>query len=242
MPQIFTQRVVFTALLVVVCIFSGFTQSYGFGLKGGLTGATQAWESRSRANSLMLGWHIAAFIESQDNTEDKFSIFSQLGYHTRGSAARFSGGVGIDGQVLDARTFRLQFNNISLALGGKRKYPAFGGHQWFYSLAVRGEYTLDYNLEIYSGFSEGVRRFNFGISVGTGYQFNIAEKVGIVLELQVQPDFSRQVFIPPSRWNNPYNGQLQQLPEQNIRNLSVELTVGFRLLREIVYEEDYNEY
>jgi hypothetical protein len=232
---------VYTAILIFVSICSGFAQSYGFGLKGGFTGATQAWESRSRANSLMLGWHVAAFIESQDNTEDKFSIFSQLGYHTRGSAARFAGGVGFDGQILDARTFRLQFNNISLALGGKRKYPAFTGHQWFYSLAVRGEYTLDYNLEIYSGFSEGVRRFNFGISVGTGYQLNIAEKVGIILELQVQPDFSRQVFVPPTRWNNPYNGQIQQLPEQNIRNLSVELSVGFRLLREIVYEDDYYE-
>ncbi|MBK7429295.1 MAG: hypothetical protein IPI60_20815 [Saprospiraceae bacterium] len=65
--------------------------------------------------------------------------------------------------------------------------------------------------------------------------------MGIILELQVQPDFSRQVFIPTTRWNNPYNGQIQQLPEQNIRNLSVELSVGFRLLREIVYEDDYYE-
>ncbi len=238
----YIQKFVFIAALAFVGTGSVYAQSYGFGLKGGLTGATQAWENRNRANSLMLGWHIAAFIESQDNTEDKFSIFSQLGYHTRGSAARFAGGVGFDGQILDARTFRLQFNNVSLALGGKRKYPSFAGHQWFYSLAVRGEYTMNYNLEIYSGFSEGVRRFNFGISVGTGYQFNIAEKVGIILELQVQPDFSRQVFVPPTRWNNPYNGQIQQLPEQNIRNLSVELTAGFRLLREIVYDDDYYEY
>ena len=101
MRQRYPGYLIFTAILILFCIGSGYGQSYGFGLKGGLTGATQAWENRSRANSLMLGWHVAAFIESQDNTEDKFSIFSELGYHTRGSAARFAGGVGFDGQVLD---------------------------------------------------------------------------------------------------------------------------------------------
>lgn len=244
MQNLSPRSLIFTAFIIFNSISFVYGQSYGFGLKGGLTGASQAWENQNRANSLMLAWHVAAYIESQDNTEDKYSIFSQLGYHIRGSATRFGGGVGFGGIIIEPRTFRQEFKNISLALGGKRKYPSFSGHQWFYSFAVRGEYTLDYNLEYYATLvlPEDVRRFNFGISVGTGYQLNIREKVGILLELQVQPDFSRQVFVPPLRWNNPHTGQIQPLPEQSIRNLSVELSAGFRLLRKIEYEDDYYEY
>jgi len=235
----------FLRILILVELFFIFSieteaQSYAFGLKGGPTAAYQLWNDRTRGNSLLFRYHIAAYIESEDNDDDRYAVFSSIGYHIKGSAVRFRGGVDLNNIAIPARTSALEFRNISLILGAKVKNDLAVNQKWYYSLGLRGDYTLDYALDLYTGFGAGVRRWNFGLNVGGGIQWNLSDYVGVIAELNLQPDFSRQIYIPPlQNFPDPFNGVLRTLPEQNIRNVALELSFGFRLLRKIEYVDEY---
>jgi len=103
---------------LISCLFflfilnSSFTQSgYHFGVKGGLSLASQNWNNSERR--FLLTNHVNLFIESRD-PDDKGSLFAQIGYHTRGSSIRISLlNAGFD----DGYTFK----NASLLIGAKRK-------------------------------------------------------------------------------------------------------------------------
>ena len=56
-----------------------------YGVKGGLTMATQQWDNFDRQPLLLP--HGSIFIESLSE-EDAFSLFAQVGYHPKGSAIR----------------------------------------------------------------------------------------------------------------------------------------------------------
>ncbi len=225
------------AATLILITDSLYGQSYAYGIKAGLTAGSQTWNNRSRRNGILFRYHAAAYIESHENETDRYSLFSQLGYHVRGSAVRFNGGVNIDNQYIPAQTLALEFRNLALIAGAKQKF-SMGENKVYYLLGLRGEYTTGFDLEIYRGFEGGVRRWNYGVTLGGGFQWNFTELVGAIIELQVHPDLSRQVYIPPQWWIHPFTGQRDQLQEQNIRNFSIELSVGFRLLRKIEYIED----
>lgn len=215
-------------------------QSYAFGMKLGPTAGYQLWDGRARNNSLLFRYHIAAFIETHDDVADAYSLFLQGGYHVKGSAIRFRGGVDRDGIVIPGRTSAMEFHNLSVIAGAKQKFELDDNKKWYYILGLRGDYTVDYSLDVYSGFEGGIRPFNFGLSVGGGIEWTIQELVGLTAEFTVNPDFSRQIFVPPlPNFPDPFTGTLRTLPEQNIRNATIELSFGIRFLHKIEYIDDY---
>ena len=60
--------------------------------------------------------------------------------------------------------------------------------------------------------------------------------IGMMLEFTVNPDFSIQYQQPPiPNVLDTYTNQTITIPERRIRNLTFEVTVGFRFLRRIEY-------
>ncbi len=224
-------------------------QSYMWGIKGGLTLGTQKWTSFS-ARSGLFRFHGDMFIESWTE-EDKFALGAQLGYHPRGSGLQFFGfSNGTSGSVRSF-TQRYIFNNAVLSVYAKQKFALNEKIKGYYAIGLRGEYTFSSNLPsvndvnpgsvyISTPFKENIRPWNFGPLVVAGLQFNYSELVGGFLEFNISPDLSRQYFQAPV--NNvpifdPFTGNIVPgtVPEQNIRNVSIELTFGFRFLRKIEY-------
>ncbi len=224
-------------------------QGYAFGVKGGLAVGQQAWSSGGSAtNNLLFKYHGAAFIESVSASDKGQSVlFAQLGYHLRGSAFRYRSGAAYDpsGNIVKVDGFKQEFifKNIGLILGAKRR-GVLGKERAFYTVGLRGEYTVGTNLEdtplnpfYVSNYPEKefVRKFQYGLTLSGGYEFPFSELAGGFIEFSIHPDLSRQYF----RGEYPaYDGYLRQnviVPSQAIRNISFELSIGFRLLRKIEY-------
>ncbi|HNL39825.1 MAG TPA: hypothetical protein PKL15_14725 [Saprospiraceae bacterium] len=246
------QRAVFITLLF--CAFFGQIsgQSTAYVFKGGLSLGSQKWDNSER--QLLFAWHAALSIESVDNEDDRASLFAQIGYHVRGSATRFRF-VNLNGFPGSAYSEGFRFNNISLVLGAKQKFPvgADGQNRLYYFGGIRGDYTLSTNIdELGEGnscavgvypFIGGVQRWIGGVSAGGGFEFKLGELVGGELQLAVHPDFTLQYRQPPGNITLPGDCTLSgqpmpiSLPERKIRNTTVELSLGIRLLKKVVYED-----
>ncbi len=220
------------------------SQSFFWGPKGGLTVATQTWNNVDR--SILVGYHGALFIESFDEGA-LGSFFGQVGYHTRGSSQQvtFYNAGGIPSNR-SRQVF--QFNNAAILVGAKKRFESTGNKKPYYSFAMRLEYTLNTNLSQYeNSLSVGyypldpfVNKFNYGVTVGLGYEFPFTELIGGFVEVNLSPDLSKQYEQPaiPNVFD-PITRQPRTLPQQTIRNISLEMTVGFRFLRKVIYLEDY---
>ncbi len=239
-------------LLLGIAPFHGNAQggSY-FGFKGGLSIGVQRWNDFER--DPLLAYHGIVFVESLSEG-NKFSLFAQAGLHQRGSAIRnqlfsniFNGG------FTRAPATKFIFNNAAVIVGGKQKYDFAAGTKVYYLLGVRGEYTVSTNLDKYELFNElnpafaiypfntyeFIRRINYGITIGGGFEVELSEFVGGILEFTVSPDFSDQYRQPPvPNVTDPYTGQLRTLPERRVRNLTFEVSLGLRFLRKVIYIED----
>lgn len=220
-------------------------QNSAFGIKGGLTLGIQNWNNFQQ--DPLLKYHGILFIESADS-EERFSLFAQGGYHLKGSAIRnrnfFSP---INGQFYRPPAQEFIFKNISLTLGAKRKFEVGSKNRAFYLFGIRGDYTLGTNLSKYRELNElnnslffpddaFVRKWNYGLTLGGGFELPFADLVGAVLEFTINPDFSFQYKQP--RINNvydPYTGQSRSISERTIRNVTFEVTLGIRLLRIVEY-------
>lgn len=231
-------------------------QSYYFGVKGGLTVGIQQWGNSFSSREPLFRYHGIAFIESAEE-DAPWALFAQLGYHIKGSATRtFRTTVPLpDGSsvTVPAREIPFEFRNASLTAGAKQKFDlGYSGTKWYYMLGVRADYTLSTLLRpefveeddptaIYYPFEGFVNKFNYGITVGGGIDFTLGEFVGMFLEMTVNPDFSLQYNQP--RINNLTNpnpfsqSQTTSIPQREIRNTTFELTLGFRFLHKIIYEE-----
>ncbi len=234
--------------LILLSIFSllalnGYCQSYVFGIKGGPVIATQNW-SGFQTNPL-INFHAIASIETWGE-DDPNVLFAQLGYHTRGSSLRqvfVNPTIGFNPQT---RAFK--FNNLALTVGAKKRL-SMGEISPFYSVGIRGEYNLSTNLEEYRlqnqtaistyPLNEFVNKFTYGLYLGGGAEFAFMDLIGAVAEISVNPDLGRQYFQPPLTGvinPNPGNGQpIVNLSEREIRNITIEITVGLRFLRKVVY-------
>jgi hypothetical protein len=240
---------IFLLLISSLFIQTTAAQGYAFGVKGGLAVGQQAWSSGGSAtNNLLFKYHGAAFIESVSASDKGQSVlFAQLGYHLRGSAFRYRSGLAYDpnGTPVKIGGFKQEFifKNIGLILGAKRR-GVLGKERAFYTVGIRGEYTVGTNLEdtpqnpfYISTYPEKdyVRKLQYGLSLSGGYEFPFSELVGGFVEFAIHPDLSRQYF----RGEYPaYDGFLRQnvtVPTQAIRNISFELSIGFRFLRKIEY-------
>ena len=84
-----------------------------------------------------------------------------------------------------------------------------------------------------------VRRWNYGVIAGGGVEFMFSELVGGLVELSISPDISQQYFQNSFTYTSNINGQqLRTIGERRIRNISIELSVGFRFLRIVEYIDD----
>lgn len=220
-----------------------FAQGYTFGVKLGPTLGFQQWNDFQR--DPLLGWHAAAFMETLDE-EDRYCLFGSLGYHQRGAALRYRFSNG--GLLSPLVSSKFLFHNISLTLGARQKFDFNDRVKYFYSLGVRGEYTVATNLVDYVEINQVNRTLFFpdnefvnpvtaGLTISVGMQYHFAELSSIIVELSIMPDVTRQYFQPPiPNVADPFNpGQIRDLAAREIRNVSLELSVGFRFLNKYIY-------
>lgn len=207
----------------------------------------QRWDN-SFDRKPLFKYHASLAIETIDNKEDRSSVFAQVGYHVRGSANRFTFFQGIGKPLLIFKE-EFQFRNLVLILGAKQKFDGEAGSKYFYSIGLRGEYTLSTNLgalagsqnplvQIYYPFEGAVNRWVAGAFLGGGIELPFSELVGGQLMFSVSPDFTLQYNQPPiENVIDPLNpGQRTRIPERRIRNVTLELTLSLRLLRKVIYE------
>jgi hypothetical protein len=217
------------------CVAPAFSQSYAFGFKGGPSLTVQKWNGFGGREPL-IRYHAIAFIESH-NEETSSSLFAQAGYHIRGSALRFYAYYDpINMNNVNARSSDMEFHNASLSVGARKRYD-LGPGKGYYIIGLRGEYTFDTKLDGFLNTYEGLEnKFLFGVLFGGGYELPFSRFVSGILEASVSPDFSKQMYLPPQETGyTDLNGNEIILREQNVTNVSIEISLGLRFLREITY-------
>jgi hypothetical protein len=225
-------------------------QSTAYVLGGGASIGTQRW-GNSFDRQPLLAWHGTLAIESVNNDDDRSSLFAQIGYHVKGSAVRVQY-LNFNGGGAFRASERFEFNNISLLLGAKQKYPLPGRDaKYYYFGGIRGDYTVSTNLdELLEGnrgnpwaatfypLPQFVRKIIGGVSVGGGVEFPLSELVGGELRVALHPDLTLQYNQPPIPniiISDPlFQGQTNTIPERQIRNTTLEITLALRLLRKVV--------
>ncbi|MFK7806239.1 MAG: outer membrane beta-barrel protein [Saprospiraceae bacterium] len=245
-----TTAFIFLTMLLQAQDYGGFV----FGVKGGVNAGFQKWNNVDK--DPLFSYQAVAFIESLP-TDGKFSVFAQSGYHVRGSAVRVQF-FDTNGNLTSRTTDKYKFNNISLSLGAKQRFEVGTNTFAYYMLGIRGEYTLSTNLCNYmdirengyrnaertcpiDGFDDFTRDWNYGMILGGGIDFEFAERVGMLIELSVNPDISNQYSQQqnvPRLIDNGFgstNSNNNTYPEQLVRNTTLELSVGIRLLRLVEY-------
>ncbi|PHL00199.1 hypothetical protein CGL56_03930 [Neolewinella marina] len=221
---------------------------YLFGIRGGASLGTQDWSSFE--TEVNLGYHGDLFLESIP-AEGRFGFWGLLGYHQRGSRLKRQRAFTFQGNPVILPADDFVFNNLSVAVGGKQVVSYFGTADLYYIIGVRAEYNLSTNLgnydqlASYGGFIrnaypfdsyEFINRFTYGATVGGGAVVALTEGIGGFIELTAQPDFSFQYKQGPiNNVIDPYGGGNTTIGERAIRNFTVELSIGLRLLRKWRY-------
>ena len=212
--------------LIMAMIFGGHDLNAQYSIwsfKAGPTLGFQRWNGLGSTQPL-LGMHGAVAVESYE-PDKPFAFFAELAYHQRGSSQRINAGTTSNGINYEGFNIKNKFHNVSFALGGRK---SFGQDlRYFYSLDLRAEYTLKYELSNYfEGFGDYVRRFNYGLDVGGGINIPIGFHMGFI-QLQLQPDLSKQIFSLRFAGQD-YQGNDIIYPEQKVVNYSLELSIGIR--------------
>ncbi|MEN0048406.1 MAG: hypothetical protein AAF806_15190 [Bacteroidota bacterium] len=234
-----------TPLLILFCTTLSFGQGFIFGIKGGPSIGIQNWGGFDR--DPLIKYHGILYVESiaEDNS---FSLFAQGGYHIRGSALRNQFAISIgSNDLFRLPTREFQFRNASVAVGVKQKYQMRGLLKSYYMVGVRGDYTINTNLQQYEAINlqfgtlfypldAFVQKWNVGALLGGGFEFPFSELIGSSIELTINPDFTFAYRQPQLNGvYNPFTGNNQTISERLIRNVTVELTFGMRFLRKVVY-------
>ena len=235
----------FIAILILSFFYIDLSaQSYAFGVKGGLTIGTQTYGSFSRRDPLF-AFHGDVFIETAPEGNE-FALFAQTGWHVRGSSIIRPRFIDQSGNLFNGANTRYEYRNIALVLGAKQKFDIGQTSKTFYSFGIRGEYTLNTNLNqfsndvitfrIYHPLDAFVRKLNYGLYLSGGFEFPFSDFVSGIFEVALHPDFSLQYRQPPiDNVFDPYTGQDRNYAEQLVRNNSLEVSLGFRFLRIIEY-------
>lgn len=221
---------------------------YLFGLRGGPSLGSQNWSGFEMRP--LLTYHGDLFIESIP-VEGKFSMWSSLGYHIRGSRINTRRAFDLNGNNFRVPSETFEFKNLSLAAGAKQVFKYLPLGDVYYTLGVRLDYNIDTNLDDFdelSAFNASirlfypfenrawVRRITYGIVMGGGIDIPLSEKVGAFIQLTASPDFSFQYNQPPiENVINPFQAGNTTLAERRIRNFTLEISAGFRFLRKIEY-------
>ena len=121
-----------------------------------------------------------------------------------------------------------------------------GDSKAYYLLGLRGDYTINTNLDEYDDpnfpflttfpTDQWVRKLNYGVTLGGGFEFPFGELVSGILEFTFNPDLSRQ-YNQPGIENvyDPYTGTNRNISERKIYNITFEVTLGLRFLRLVEY-------
>lgn len=230
-------------LLVLSLFFvhHGFSQSYWFGAKGGAAMNFQSWGDGSFSGSVnrdpLFSLNSDIFIESYDEYK-KGTLYAQVGYHTRGSSFRF---FSFNNTFTEQQGFK--FRNIVAEVGAKKTLNLGKELEPYFILGIRGEYTIGTNLDDYINFgslyypvSEFVRKFNYGVTAGGGFEMKMSELSNVFIEFSLQPDLSFQYEQQPLfSVIDPWTSQPVNLGLRQVRNLAVELKVGVKFLRKVEY-------
>ncbi len=222
-------------------------QSTAFVFNVGPSLGFQKWEN-SGDNQMLLAYHANMALESVNNEDDNATFMAPFGYHVKGSANRLTFFTPGGGVTTYSEKFR--YNNLSTLLGVKMKYPSgkTGRQRYFYFGGLRCDYTLSTNIDelssnpytyYYYPQIGAMNRWMFGLSGGGGWQFEFSELVGGQITLSVNPDITPQITQPQATVIDPNNpGQPLTIPAQRVRNTTIEISFGLRLLRKVVYLED----
>lgn len=216
------------------------SQSFWFGAKTGAAMNLQSWGSGGSGLSFnrspLFSINGDIIVESYDELK-KGALYAQVGLHTRGSSLRF---FSFNNNFNDLQKYK--FHNVVLELGAKKSLNLKNDFDPYFIMGVRCEYTIGNNFEDLVTFNslvypEYIRKLNYGITVGGGFEMVMSELSNVFLEFSVQPDLSFQYEQFPisnvrSPWPpyDPINLSLTQ-----VRNLSIEAKVGFKFLRKVEY-------
>ena len=166
-------------------------QSNGYGVRVGSGFSSQRWQGGSGRNPL-LTYHADYYMDSE--SEKGNILYLALGYHLRGSSIYINRFVDQFGNVYSGSNFAMKFHNAVLELGAK-KAKTVNNWRLIYGLGIRGEYTFKHKLEIYQGYEDFIRKFNYG--------FTLQKPVSINLQLlELRPEFvpmhqGRYMFLQP---------------------------------------------
>lgn len=220
-------------------------QSTAYVFSAGPSAGMQKWENGGD-RQLLFAYNFSVTAESVDNENDRGSLLAQLGYHVKGSANRLR--LFYQGGGIETFSEEFRYNNLSLLLAAKQKFP-LGRNRYYYFGGIRGDYTLSTNIDELGGntpFSAayypqigGMNRWMFGVTLGGGIQFEFSELVGGQISLSVNPDLTTQINQPSVTIIDPfYPGQTTTIAAKRIRNTTLELSFGLRLLKKVEYVEE----
>jgi len=218
---------------------------FHFGLKAGPSLVNQTWNEGERR--IATSYHTNLFIESRD-PNDRGSLFAQIGMHNRGSSITINNfGFG-GGRIMSAYNYK----NISLLVGAKKNVASSMNFQPYYLVGIRGEYNFSNNLE--ELITENclnnpliascpypdpnfINNFTYGITIGGGLELTNSEFFDTAVEFSFSPDLSYQIQrpeLPNIASPQPGNTTLREL---QIRNLSFEISLVLKFLREVIYTD-----
>ncbi|MFN8337583.1 MAG: hypothetical protein U0T36_01035 [Saprospiraceae bacterium] len=226
------------SMVAFVCVING--QSYWFGAKGGLGYNNQSWGNGGTGVSFnrnpLFSFNGDIFVETYDELK-KGALYAQFGYHTRGSGLRIFNQFSAFNTVA-----KYKFNNLVLELGAKKSLNLGKEVDPYFILGVRGEYTVSNNLGNFNSLvsivdPQFVRKFNYGVTIGGGFEMQMSELSNVFLEFSVQPDFSFQYEqFPIDNILSPWGtNEYITLPLTQVKNLSIEAKVGVKFLRKVEY-------
>lgn len=228
-------------LKVILLIFTSLcshylhSQKYGYSVKTGSGLASQRGIGGGSSGRSFIGAHHLDFGLDYES-EGGNIIYGQLGYHRRGSGVRINQFFDIHGNVLAGGTFGMKFHNMVLEAGMK-KFFLKGKQKAYYGLGLRCEYTLKSDHDFfYAQYKDFVQKWNYGFGVRVGTETQLSKFIALGIEANIAPDISRQVWVQQNvRIIDPRTNMITNGQEQNIRNLSLELTIYLRLLQIIEY-------
>lgn len=243
------KKLVFAILCLCMWMNDLSAQSYAFGVKGGLVIGTQTY-GQFNGRDPLFAYHGDVFIETAPEGNE-FALFAQAGWHVRGSSIFQPRFIDLSGNIFNGNATRYEYRNGVLILGGKQKFDFGQTSKAFYTFGIRGEYTINTNLDqystevtlnrIYHPLDIFVRKLNYGLALSGGFEFPFSDFVSGIFEISLHPDFSLQYRQPPiENVFDPFTGTDRNYSEQLIRNNSLEVSLGFRFLRVIEYIDKVN--
>lgn len=230
--NMFERKILLFILCLITCTSQSSAQSW-WGFKGGATMGRQSWSGIE--TSSLWGYHASIYSEWPSSNEMS-SFVLEGGYHLRGCSVKTLA-YNSSGTLYQPDVDQFRFKNLGALLGFKKYYKFSGSTKYHILFGLRAEYTLGTNLDAFKEindcypiypYSAFVKKFNYGFTLGGGINIPMDEYRDFTIELSLQPDASRQYFSPAvSNIKVPcFPTQSISLSERNIRNVSIELSVG----------------